>query len=338
MLPSSRMRQMPLRGASVTRCTSSVVYLITIWPQLAMFSSLAQRRLSAFTLISYGTFIPSSGHQANNGRVNDLYLQDPPGHFVRQHPVALGMPEIRWSLALGTGDLNRDGYTDLYVANDFGPDDLYLNEGGKRWQNVKGTLFGSVGRDTYKGMNASVADLDRNGWLDVYVSNVHHALQAEGSLLWLFGPGTDNFHPRIEDRATQQGALNEQRFGWGASLSDLDLDGWVDITQANGMVDDSADGRERLPANGEARPNDRIDLERVLNSIGDLGSEFGGEKFQKTLVDQFGRQRRERGDTILSRPIGVDQGSPRNSDLRILMEGILKFTQCAGFQDRIAIE
>lgn len=188
-------------------------------------------------------FMHSSWHQANNGGVNDLYLQDSTGHFVRQDPVALGMPETRWSLALGTGDLNQDGYTDLYVANDFGPDDLYLNEGGKRWHNVKGTLFGSVGRDTYKGMNASVADLDRNGWLDVYVSNVHHALQAEGSLLWLFGPGTDNFRPQIEDRATQLGALNEQRFGWGASLSDLDLDGWVDITQANGMVDDTPDRR-----------------------------------------------------------------------------------------------
>ncbi|HNS87306.1 MAG TPA: VCBS repeat-containing protein, partial [Parvularculaceae bacterium] len=111
-------------------------------------------------------FMHSSWHQANNGGVNDLYLQDSTGHFVRQDPVALGMPETRWSLALGTGDLNQDGYTDLYVANDFGPDDLYLNEGGKRWHNVKGTLFGSVGRDTYKGMNASVADLDRNDAMD----------------------------------------------------------------------------------------------------------------------------------------------------------------------------
>lgn len=188
-------------------------------------------------------FMHSSWHQANNGGVNDLYRQVEGGRFERLDPVAVGLPETRWSLSIGTGDLNQDGYTDLYVANDFGPDDLYLNEGGHKLVNVKGTLFGSIGRDTYKGMNASVADLDGNGWLDVYVSNVHHALQAEGSLLWLFSPGADRFRPTIEDRATPLGALNEQRFGWGASLTDLDNDGWVDIAQANGMVDDTPDRR-----------------------------------------------------------------------------------------------
>ncbi len=99
------------------------------------------------------------------------------------------MTETRWSLATSTVDLNHDGWTDLYIANDFGPDDVYLNEGGKHFRRIEGKLFGEIGKDTYKGMNASVADFDRNGYLDVYVSNVHHSLQAEGSLLWMVGPG-----------------------------------------------------------------------------------------------------------------------------------------------------
>jgi len=45
-------------------------------------------------------------------------------------------------------------------------------------------MFGSIGKDTYKGMNVSIADLDNRGQLDIYVSNVHVPLQAEGSLLW----------------------------------------------------------------------------------------------------------------------------------------------------------
>jgi enediyne biosynthesis protein E4 len=127
------------------------------------------------------------------------------------------------------------------VANDFGPDDLYLNQKGTHLENFKGNLFGSIGKDTYKGMNASAGDLDRNGFLDIVVSNVHHALQAEGNLIWMFGPTQDAFHPSITDRATQLGALNQQRFGWGASLADLDNNGWLDIVQANGMVDDTID-------------------------------------------------------------------------------------------------
>ena len=41
----------------------------------------------------------------------------------------------------------------------------------------------------------------------------------------------------------RRGALNERRFGWGADAGDLNNDGWVDIVQANGMVDDSLDHR-----------------------------------------------------------------------------------------------
>ncbi len=187
-------------------------------------------------------FMHSSWHMSDNGGINDLYLQRD-GRFERVDAAAFGLPETMWSLSIGTGDLNHDGFTDLYVANDFGPDDLYLNDAGRRFVSHKGSMFGSIGKDTYKGMNASVGDVNNDGWLDVYVSDVHHALQAEGSLLWMFSASDDPFRPHIEDRATQMGALNEERFGWGATFADFDNDGWLDIIQANGMVDDSIDKR-----------------------------------------------------------------------------------------------
>jgi enediyne biosynthesis protein E4 len=187
-------------------------------------------------------FMHASWDDARNGGRNLLYRNLGGGRFQRLDAAALGLAETRWSIAVGTGDLNRDGWTDLYVANDFGPDDLYLNEAGRRFRRMSGRVFGTVGRDTYKGMNATVADLDRNGWLDVYVSNVHMPLQAEGSLLWMGGPG-GGFVPELRDEATRRGALNEHRFGWGAAAGDLDDDGWPDLVQANGMVDDALDRR-----------------------------------------------------------------------------------------------
>jgi hypothetical protein len=95
--------------------------------------------------------------------------------------------------------------------------------------------------DTYKGMNSSIADFDGNGWLDVYVSNVHHPLQSEGSLLWMNRGLASDGAPMLRDEASRRGALNENRFGWGAGVGDLGNRGWLDIVQANGMVDDRLD-------------------------------------------------------------------------------------------------
>ncbi|MCB9636773.1 MAG: VCBS repeat-containing protein [Sandaracinus sp.] len=190
-------------------------------------------------------FMHDGWHDASNGGENLLYRGNGEG-FEIVDARALGLRETHWSLAVSTADLDHDGFTDLYVASDFGPDDVYLSRAGegpfgRRFERQAGPSFGTIGRDTYKGMNASVADFDRNGYLDVYVSNVHHSLQAEGSLLWMVYPEEGGIS--FVDEATQRGALNERRFGWGAGVGDLDCDGWIDLVQANGMVDDRLDPR-----------------------------------------------------------------------------------------------
>ncbi|MGZ3806743.1 MAG: FG-GAP-like repeat-containing protein [Bacteriovorax sp.] len=187
-------------------------------------------------------FMHESWHRAENGGVNYLFVQNPNGRFEFMDPKKIGMPETKWTMAIGVADFNQDGWPDLYMANDFGADDFYYNHEGKYFENYKGQFFGSIGKDTYKGMNATVADFDNNGMMDVQISNVHHQLQAEGNLLWYFYPNEkDKFHPEIKDQATYAGALNENRFGWGAAAADFNNDGWTDLAQANGMVDDAYD-------------------------------------------------------------------------------------------------
>ena len=188
-------------------------------------------------------FMHESWHMAENGGVNLLFVSEGKGFRLLDAEVT-GMPETKWSMAIATADFNQDGFTDLYVANDFGSDDLYYNQGGNRFRRVQGYFFGSIGKDTYKGMNATIADFDRNGWSDVYISNVHHPLQAEGSLLWTFSKGRNDDEPEIDEQATYLGVLNENRFGWGAAAADFNNDGWIDLAQANGMVDDIWDKQE----------------------------------------------------------------------------------------------
>lgn len=185
-------------------------------------------------------FMHASWHMANNGGLNYLYLQNEDGTFTKQDSKAMNLLETRWSLAVATADFNQDGWVDLYVANDFGADDLYYNQQGKTFKNIKGEMFGDIGKDTYKGMNATIGDFDNNGSTDVYISNVHHAYQAEGSLLWMwFRTKEGKWEPK--EMATRTNALNELRFGWGAAAGDLNIDGHLDLVQANGMVDDSID-------------------------------------------------------------------------------------------------
>jgi hypothetical protein len=178
-------------------------------------------------------------HNASNGGENFLYRNGKAG-FEKQNMQAMGLAGTRWTLAVGSGDLNNDGYPDLYLANDFGPDELFLNQGGKEFKLLSGSLVGELSRDTYKGMNATFADFDNNGFQDIYVSNVHVSLQAEGSLLWM-NDGKSKGHKAFKDRAVALNALNERRFGWGAAAGDLDLDSRLDIVQANGHLDDNYD-------------------------------------------------------------------------------------------------
>jgi Na+-translocating ferredoxin:NAD+ oxidoreductase RnfD subunit len=183
-------------------------------------------------------FMHRTWHDASNGGGVSLFLASGMG-FARVDERAYGFTEKRWTIAIGAGDLNNDGWPDIYLANDFGPDQLMINRGGTGFEAVKGKVPGEIGRDTYKGMNASLGDFDGNGHLDIYVSNVHHPLQAEGSMLWM--NAGRNGAAAWSDLAVGSNVLNEKRFGWGAAVGDMDRDGRLDILQANGMVDNAYD-------------------------------------------------------------------------------------------------
>ncbi|MBK6265497.1 VCBS repeat-containing protein [Marivirga sp. S37H4] len=193
-------------------------------------------------------FMHESWHNANNGGLNYLLKNTRDSSvFSSLNNDEIGLQATRWSLAVGTLDINNDGFTDIYVANDFGRDDCYLNMEGKYFERQEGEFYGDLGLDTYKGMNVSVGDLDRNGKEDIYISNVHHAMQAEGSLLWMNFTEDEAPKANFKEQASQLNALNTNRFGWGAAVGDLNLNGWQDVIQANGMVDASWDPKFEKP-------------------------------------------------------------------------------------------
>jgi enediyne biosynthesis protein E4 len=98
-------------------------------------------------------FMHRTWHSANNGGGMTLWQNGTTG-FKKVAINKLGLTgEQRWTTSIGFGDLNGDGWPDLYASNDFGPDQLLINQRNGEFKMVRGRLVGSIGRDTYKGMN-----------------------------------------------------------------------------------------------------------------------------------------------------------------------------------------
>jgi hypothetical protein len=225
-----------------------------------------------------------SWHDADNGGENLFYFNQGT-NFEKQDINVIGLEGHRWTIDIGTGDLNRDGWTDLYLANDFGPDQLYINQQGKKFLSVRGALVGDVGHDPYKGMNSSLGDVDNNGQLDIYVSNVHEKLQAEGSLLWMNAGTVDRTGAKaFKDQAMKRNALNENRFGWGGAMGDLDRDGRLDILQANGMVDNSYEQGSGVRGQGSGVRGQGSGVRGQGSGVRGQGSGVRGQKVEGKLI------------------------------------------------------
>jgi hypothetical protein len=186
--------------------------------------------------------MPSTWHNSQNGGDKWLLVNKKGQSFKFIPGTELGMEQGRWSTDIGFGDFNKDGYQDVYFSNDYGPDEFYLNLKGQGLKPVRGPMFGSIAKDTYKGMNVTIGDVNNDGHEDIYISNIHHRVLAEGSLLYINNGKVDSQNWRaFQNQAAQMNALNKRRFGWGAAMVDLNRDGRLDIVQVNGMVDDNYD-------------------------------------------------------------------------------------------------
>jgi hypothetical protein len=184
---------------------------------------------------------------ARNGGHKVLYRNRGDGTF-EDVTEKVGINTTFWTLAVGAGDLNNDGWPDLYVANDFGPDEVYLNTGAtecppqfRRMVDPRG--HPGIGNDWWKGMNVDMADVNNDGYLDIYVSNVFERRYKtdEGNMLWLNCadtqcPGGRGFRNIAKTSGTMDGG-----WGWGCKFADFNNDGLLDLYAVNGFVTGSPD-------------------------------------------------------------------------------------------------
>ncbi|HWE49968.1 MAG TPA: VCBS repeat-containing protein [Bryobacteraceae bacterium] len=155
-----------------------------------------------------------------------------------------------WTLAVGAADLDRDGLSDLYIANDFGPDELLWNHStpghvqlqllkGEKGFNIPESMV--VGEDSFKGMSSDFGDINGDGIFDMFISNISSPFaMSESHFLWV-STGTDQMAKMSKgiapwvDRGDQLG-VSHSSWAWDTRFEDMDNDGVLELLQATGFV------------------------------------------------------------------------------------------------------
>jgi len=180
--------------------------------------------------------MPESFEYANNGGRNYLFKNLGNGQF-EDVAEAMGLTSTRWTLAAVASDLRGTGYPDLFVANDYGVDELYLNQQGESF--TAAGESSNVGFTPKSGMNASLGDVLNRGQQAIYVSNISESgVLMQGNSLWV--PRDSSGTLRYQDVATGMG-VSQAGWSYGSQFGDLNNDGWLDLFVVNGYVSDDRD-------------------------------------------------------------------------------------------------
>ena len=201
---------------------------------------------------------PLPYHDAQNGGANMLLSNDGRWQFNEvTENVGLNHNNNRFSFAATWEDYDDDGDPDLYVANDYGRNNLYENTSG-RFVDVAAELGIE---DMASGMSASWGDFNRDGRLDIYISNMFSAAGNRITFQRQFKPGAPQamlaqyqrhargntlFQANQEERGFRDVSVEQGvamgRWAWGSRFVDLNNDGWEDLVVANGFISAEATG------------------------------------------------------------------------------------------------
>jgi ASPIC and UnbV/FG-GAP-like repeat len=180
----------------------------------------------------------ASGFPSTYAGVRDrLYLNEgaDAGGRVRFREVALEAGIETGAVEHGLGavftDVDGDGRSDLYVANDLDPNRLYLNRPATGALGFRFAERGSEAgvADRNAGMGIAAADYDGDAYPDLFVTNSHRQLHG----VFRSRPSGVAF---ADARPDFSAAFDTSLAGWGTAWVDLDLDGRLDVVIANGAI------------------------------------------------------------------------------------------------------
>jgi hypothetical protein len=205
--------------------------------------------------------LPNDLDNAVNGGGVTLWRNNGDGSFSDVTVKAGLSKHTGWTLDVGHGDFNNDGFQDIYLACDYGTDRLFFNNGDGTFREVTEK---AIGYDTKKGMNVEVGDYDNDGLLDIYVTNITDDYMKECNMLW-----HNNGDGTFTDVAKETGTC-DTLWGWAAKFGDFDNDGWLDLFVVNGLR--SAGNENYIPVLVKMITRPGVDFTNVYNwpNIGNM--------------------------------------------------------------------
>ncbi|HVR43553.1 MAG TPA: CRTAC1 family protein [Thermoanaerobaculia bacterium] len=199
--------------------------------------------------------LPTLSRFNTNALPNKLFRNV--GNFVFEDVTAgSGVANTGWAQSVGHVDFDGDGREDLICGNDFGTNSWYRNLGGGKFEDVSAKL--EVDKPSYT-MNIGITDLNRDGYPDVYVSNVvtmdkdQKYVLPDEKMRMKFDPKTmanmrvveanDLFTSIAGEDGLQRYRLSDAvgrgysstGWSWDADFFDFDNDGDDDLYVVNGM-------------------------------------------------------------------------------------------------------
>jgi len=194
--------------------------------------------------------VPTPYHDADNGNTNLYFRNDGERFTEAADEVGFGSNNHKFSLASVWEDFDQDGDLDLFVANDFGRDNLFRNTDG-HFEDVAGEVGAD---DVSAGMGASVADYDLDGDPDLYITNMFSSagqrivpqekfMDGENPEIHVFYDRHARGNTLLANRGdgtfedvTERSGVAVGGWGWGACFVDLNNDGFEDLYSPDGFL------------------------------------------------------------------------------------------------------
>lgn len=198
--------------------------------------------------------LPTLARRNSNGLPNKLFRNT--GNFRFQDVTAgSGIDDRGWAQAVTHTDIDGDGRQDIIVGNDFGVNAYYRNLGNGKFENIADRI--NTGKPTYT-MGIAIADLNRDGYPDFYISNIvimnkdEKYVLPSGETAMKFNPeklanmrvveANDLFVSRARDGKLVDyehsdlvgRGYAETGWSWGTEFFDVDNDGDDDLYVVNG--------------------------------------------------------------------------------------------------------
>lgn len=197
---------------------------------------------------------------------------------------------IGFGLGVTVGDINNDNWPDIYVSNDFFERDyLYINNGNGTFSE---RLESSLGHISMFSMGADMADLNNDGYLDIFSTDMlpadNHRLKTitafESYDVYQLKVKNGYYHQYMRNMLqlnNQNGTFSEigqvagvsaTDWSWGALMADFNNDGYKEIFVSNGIYRDVTDqdfleyvaNEENVKAALEGR---KIDYQKVIKKM-----------------------------------------------------------------------